>query len=234
MIEIIPTNTCPPDLKELERRSREFAEYARDVQLDVDDGIFAPALSWPYLNGQWDELERMAVDRAALPLTDQLKYEVHLMVQEPARIGELLARVGCKRIIAHIETFENASVTDAFFAWKSAGASEVGLAILIDTPLSMLIPHIEKCDVVQMMSIAKLGSQGAAYEPRVIDRIAELHAQYPRLTIGIDGGVSESNIADLVRAGATRFGVGSALSKADNPKSAYKKLQALAESATER
>jgi pentose-5-phosphate-3-epimerase len=81
------------------------------------------------------------------------------------------------------------------------------------------------------MSIAQLGKQGAAFEPRIIPRIEELRAMYPSTTIAIDGGVSEKNIAELVRAGATRFGVGSAISKASDPKVAYENLKTLAENA---
>lgn len=232
MIEIIPTNTCPPNFAELSSRSESFAKFAEQVQLDIDDGVFAPVISWPYQGGQWTELEEMATRAQALPCSDILKYETHLMVEDPFHIGELLARVECSRVIAHIESFENAeSVKDAYLAWKSAGAKEVGLAILIETPLSNLDTSIHLCDVVQIMSIAKLGSQGAKFDGRAISRIQELHAKYPELTIAVDGGVSESNIAGLVRAGARRFGVGSAISKSNDPASAYARIKTAAENA---
>ncbi|MDO8481777.1 MAG: hypothetical protein Q7S75_01690 [bacterium] len=232
MIEIIPTNTCPPNFAELSSRSKSFAKFAQQVQLDLDDGVFAPEISWPYQNGQWTELEDMAVRAQKLPYADILKYEVHLMVEDAFHIGELMARVGCARVIPHIETFENEnSAKDAFLAWKTAGAKEVGLAILIDTPLSILDEVISLCDVVQIMSIAKLGYQGAQFDARAISKIQELHAKYPDLTIAVDGGVSESNIADLVRAGARRFGVGSAISRSADPAGAYSQIKARAESA---
>ena len=231
-IEIVPTNTCPPNFVELSNRSESFARFSSQVQLDIDDGVFAPVISWPYQNGQWTELEEMATRAQALPYSDILKYETHLMVEDPFHIGELLARVGCRRVIAHIESFDNAeSVKDAFLAWKSAGAKEVGLAILLDTPLSSLAESIKLCDVVQIMSIAKLGSQGAQFDARAIGRIQELHAKYPDLMIAVDGGVSELNIAELVRAGARRFGVGSAISRSNDPASAYLRIKLVAENA---
>ncbi|MEK7106927.1 MAG: hypothetical protein AAB899_01950, partial [Patescibacteria group bacterium] len=185
-----------------------------------------------YREGQWIEIEAMAKAGQKLPFSEKLKYEAHLMVQEPVRIGELLARANCTRIIAHIEVFEDAqAVRNAFSKWKDAGAMEFGMALLIDTPLTSLDSCISDCDVVQLMSIATLGKQGAPYDPRVIGRIAELHERNPELTISIDGGISEKNIADLARAGARRFGVGSALSKSKNPAESYARLKALAESA---
>ena len=113
--------------------------------------------------------------------------------------------------------------------WKGAGASEVGLTLLMDTPLDVVGPIAIECDVVQLMSIAKLGHQGMPFEPGVVKRIKDLHARYPDLIIEVDGGVSKANIVDLVHAGATRFGVGSAISKAPDPKAAYGELLALAE-----
>ncbi len=238
MIEIIPTNTCPPDFAELARRSEAFAKFAQWVQLDIDDGVFAPEISWPYQSGQWAELEEMAASgfgkltasAKALPYSVTLKYEAHLMVDDPLRIGELLARVGCERVLAHIEAFgKPQGAKDAFLAWKSAGAKETGLAILIDTPLSALDALVPVCDAVQIMSIAKLGYQGASFDSRAIGRIKELRAKYPELTIEVDGGVSEANIAELVQAGARRFGVGSAISRSNDPASAYARIKTAAE-----
>lgn len=232
MIEIIPTNTCPPDLAELGRRTEQFAGYASHVQLDIDDGKFAPVTSWPYFDGQWQALEEMMGRAEMLPGADRIEYETHLMVEDPIRLGGLLARAGCRRVIPHIEALRDPRAAHAaFYAWRQAGAREIGLAILIDTPLSDLEPLVRECEVVQIMSIATLGAQGAPYDPRATERIAELHAKYPRLIIAVDGGVSEKNIEELARAGTTRFGVGSAISKAPDPKTAYEALKSLAESA---
>jgi ribulose-phosphate 3-epimerase len=231
MIEIIPTNTCPPDIAELSRRSAAFAAYAADVQLDISDGKFTPVTSWPYGAGQWHELEEVAA-KAALPQKDAIRYETHLMIENPRECGELLARAGVPRIMAHLEAFESPeSARAALRAWKEAGAREVGLALLIDTPLGRLAPLAAELDCVLVMSIPRLGAQGAPFDARAYDRIKELRASYPSLTIAVDGGVSEGNIAELARAGARRFGVGSAISKASDPKAAYEKLKALAEGA---
>jgi len=232
MIEIIPDNTCPPDFAELSRRSKEFAEFSPRVQLDVGDGAFVPARSWPYGEGQLSELKVLADRSEGLPYAEKILYEAHIMAQKPQEVGVLLARAKAQRIIGHIETFASANeARDALAAWRSAGAKEVGFSLLLDTPLSVVAPLVSECDVVQLMAIAKLGYQGAQFEPRIFDRIREVRAAYPDLIVEIDGGVSESTIADLVRAGATRFSVGSAISKAIDPKAAYEHLKSIAESA---
>ncbi len=234
MIEIIPTNTCPPDLAELSKRSALFAQFSECVQLDVSDGLFTAERSWPYGEGQWTELETLAACSSKLFSEGGVKYETHLMVEEPRELGLRLAEAGIQRIIGHVEAFaDEKEIHSALDAWRSVGASEVGLAMLLDTPFPVIEPMVQACDVVQVMSIATLGRQGAAFDMRVIARIEELHAGYPDLVVAVDGGVSEKNIAELVRAGATRFGVGSAITKAADPKAAYQHLKTIAESALE-
>jgi ribulose-phosphate 3-epimerase len=224
-VDIIPTNTCPSDLTELAQRTASLAAFASQVQLDICDGVFAPTISWPYHEGQWDELESMAAARRPLPLGGTVRYEAHLMVQDPLRIGELLARMGCPRILAHVEAFADASATrDACAVWKAAGASEVGIALLIDTPLSALDPLVQDVDEVLLMAIPTIGAQGAPFDERVFARIAQVRARHPDLLVAIDGGVSLTNIAGLSAAGVSRFGVGSAISKALDPSSAYAAL----------
>jgi len=232
MVEIIPTNTCPPDLAELSRRSELIASFSPAVQLDVSDGKFTAETSWPFCAGQEAEQAQLAEGSLALPHIEKLAYEAHLMVEEPLEIGSALIRAGASRIIAHMEAFaDEREILHALALWKGAHGSEVGLALLLDTPLLLVDAYVAQCDVVQLMSIATLGYQGAPYEPRVIPRIKELREKYPELTIEIDGGVSEKNVADLALAGARRFGVGSAIMKASDPASAYENLKNLAQSA---
>jgi pentose-5-phosphate-3-epimerase len=228
MNEIFLTNTCPPDLAELTRRSEAFTHYAVNVQLDVCDNVFAPALSWPYAPGQWRELERLASGEK-LPYADSLFYECHLMVQDPRELGCLLAKAGCRRIIPHVESFADASAARAALAaYREAGAHEIGVALLLETPLSVVEPLADELNAVQLMSIRTLGAQGAPFDSAIFGRVEELHRKHPDLVISIDGGVSETAIQDLVRAGASRFGIGSAIMKKPDPATAYQQLLTLA------
>lgn len=232
MIEILPTNTCPPDYPELVRRARVYAHFSAHIHIDVSDGRFTPVTSWPYGEGQWSELERMADRRESLPLAQPVRYEAHLMVKDPLRIGTFMARIGVRRVIGHAECFVDAhAVKEAFSAWRAGGAEEVGLAFLIDTSLSILDQYAPMCDTVLMMSIPTLGKQGAPFDERIYERIRTVHEAHPELVIAVDGGVGESNIAKLAEAGATRFGVGSAIMRASDPALAYTHLRKLAQDA---
>lgn len=231
-IEILPTNTCPLDYPELVRRSKAFGLFSPHIHLDVSDGKFTPVTSWPYLEGQWAELEKMADRREVLPLAKIARYEAHMMVQDPLRVGSYMARIGCRRIIGHLESFGGShTVKEAFSAWRAGGAEEVGLALLIDTQLSSLDEYASQCDEVLLMSIPTIGKQGAPFDERIYDRIHQVHDKYPDLAIGVDGGVSAENIAMLVKAGASRFGVGSAITKNPEPAETYAYLLELANAA---
>lgn len=199
--------------------------FAPAIHIDVDDAVFAPLFTWPYsAPGAFGAFDLKSVTG--------LTADVHLMVQNPESIGLEFIRAGAACVMGHVEVFTSAAEAQrVLHAWRSAGASEVGLAILFNTPLEGMEPFISNCDVVHMMSIDRIGTQGIPYNPSAPARIADFHARYPRATISVDGGVSENNIVDLVRAGASRFGVGAAISKAPDPKAAYGRLKSLAESA---
>lgn len=219
MIEIIPT-VVPHTFEDVERAAERAALLgASALHIDITDGVFAPSTTW-------------LPDGERLTPRDGFIYEAHLMVSLPKEVGLACIRAGMRRIIGHIEAMDGKA--EAIFRdWRAAGAEEVGLGVLFATPLPELLPHIAGCDVVQMMSIGTIGVQGIPYEPGAPARIAELHAAFPQLLIADDGGVSEGNIAELARAGVSRFCIGSALSRAGDPSAAYARLLSLAENAVQ-
>ena len=223
-IEIVPTSV--PGTKDmLTDAAQTISAFAPSIHVDIDDGIFVPYLTWPYTAAGTFQL-------SDLPIPKELFVEIHLMVQTPRQIGIELARLGAARIIAHVESFDSSDdARGALDAWKQNGAKEVGLGMLFDTSLEVMQSLSGACDVVQLMSIATIGTQSIPFDPRAPERIAAFHEKYPNVRIGVDGGVGESNIAALVKAGATRLSVGSAIMKTTDPAASYKKLFVLANAA---
>lgn len=200
----------------------EEIEHVRDgairIQIDVMDGHLVPSFSFPY--------NKTMLSDQLLPYTDTIVYEVHLMVQHPQEVGSRFIRAGASAVIAQLEGFRVDEAPRVYALWKSEGA-ETGVSVMLDTPLEHVYPLIENghVSVVQVMSIARVGFQGESFDPRALMRIEELRGRYPDVTIEVDGGVSEKNIEALLDAGATRFGVGSAVMKADKPSEALASLQ---------
>ncbi|MDO8505768.1 MAG: hypothetical protein Q7S48_04290 [bacterium] len=83
--------------------------------------------------------------------------------------------------------------------------------------------HKGLVDCVLFMTVYP-GQNGAPFQPKVIPKIASFHTAYSNIPIEVDGGVSEQTLPALLKAGVTRFAVGSAIWSAPDPLLAYKKL----------
>ena len=220
-VEILPA-LMPDSFEHLGALAATVSAFAPSAQIDIMDGEFVPSVSWPYS----EHAQLAEVGRVRLPRWEHIAYEVHLMVADPRDAGTLFARAGARRILGHIETLGHVNdALETFRQWRDAGAHEVGASLLLDTPVSELHGLMDAIEVVQVMSIARVGYQGNPFDERAIDRIRALRAQYPHIDIAVDGGVSEENAAALVRAGANRLSVGSAIMRAKDPASAYVALR---------
>ncbi len=212
MIEIIPT-VVPQSFDDIIAAKARYFAFSKNMHIDAVDGIFAPNRTWMPLSGE------------KLPEAASILYEAHLMIDNPLSYGVSFARAGAKRIIAHVESFNNAECAqEAFDMWQKAGAKEVGVAINFDTRLEELAPYAVLCDFVHVMTIRTIGKQGAPFEEDSIARVADLHLRYPGMTISVDGGAGADSIPRLEEAGATRFCVGTALAKAKDPAKEYSHL----------
>lgn len=192
---------------------------AERIQIDVMDGQLVPSFSFPY--------NKTMLANQTLPHANDIHFEAHLMVQHPQEVGIRFIHAGARSIIAQIEGFRVGEASRVYNIWKEAGAVETGVSLMLDTPIEHVYPLIENGDValVQVMSIARIGFQGEAFDSRALMRIQELKERYPNVTIAVDGGVSADNLETLLDAGATQFGIGSAIMRAENPSEALTQLQ---------
>tara|TARA_B100000745_G_scaffold209345_1_gene138443 strand:+ start:17418 stop:18128 length:711 start_codon:yes stop_codon:yes gene_type:complete len=204
-----------------------IADVATHIQIDVMDGQLVPPFSFPY--------NKTTLDTQQLPHTDSIQFAAHLMVQHPQEVGLRFIHAGVQRVVAQIEGFRTGEVARVCDEWKLAGA-EVMLSIMLDTPLDQVTDFVEAgvVDAVQVMSIAQIGYQGRAFDERALIRIRELRERYADVIIAVDGGVGEHNLKRLFDAGATVFGVGSAIMKADDPRQTLAHLQNLLDSYAQR
>ncbi len=217
---IIP-GILPVDFAEIESYASRCAAFTDWLQIDIADGRFAKSLTWPFRAAPG--LSEISANR----LPQIISCEMHLMTEEPGALGEMFARAGARRIIGHIEAFaDESNVLAALRLWKQAGAQEVGLSVMLGTPLQKLEHVIAECGVVQLMSFKDedLGYQGRPFDDRALDRIEELHAMYPELMVAVDGGVSEAVLENVVRAGANRIVMGGVLKNSSEPEKLYARL----------
>ncbi len=209
-VEIIPA-ILPKDFAELEEKIGLVRDFVKTVQIDVCDGQFTPAPSWPYKKRD-DTFEKMLTEEEGLPGWEKLNFEIDLMANKPETVVEDWVRAGATRIIIHVEA--TGSVTEAVD--MLTGRVEVGLALNIDTPIDVIEHYKEKIQFVQCMGITHVGFQGQDFDERVIEKVKAVKAMYPSLTVSVDGGVSLETGPLLIKAGVDRLIVGSAIFNSDN------------------
>lgn len=207
---------------EHEQLAQSLRGVAKEFQIDLVDGIFVDATSWPFME---PKVEWVKLLHKFSKTAEQYLVEFDCMIIEPERYLDTLVEVGAKRMIVHLGSTD--AVMDCIAHAKAHGY-QLGLALTNDIPLSELNPFLPHIGFVQLMGIAVVGAQGQAFDVRTVPRVEELRAAHPTLEIAVDGSVNEDTIPILKKAGVNRFAPGSAIAKAANPAAAYRELFQLA------
>ena len=174
------------------------AEY---VHIDVMDGAFVPSISFG-----------MPVIKSIRPCTSRV-FDVHLMVEEPVRYVKEFADCGADIITVHAEACVHLDRT-------VEAIRELGLrpAVALNpaTDLGVLDYILPKLDMVLAM-LVNPGFGGQKLIPYTIGKIRELrHIVEKRglaTDIEVDGGVTLSNVAEILEAGANVIVSGSSVFK---------------------
>ena len=183
------------------------------LHLDVMDGVFVPNISFgtPLI----ESLRRVS----------NIPFDVHLMIVEPERYIERFIDAGADWVTVHVEAC--ADVTVALDTIRLRG-KRVGLSLKPNTPLESILPYLDKCDYILVMTVEP-GYGGQALIPSVLDKIKALRAEIDRrglaLDIEVDGGVNMKTAHDVIAAGANILVAGSAVFGAENPAEAVEFLR---------
>jgi ribulose-phosphate 3-epimerase len=208
-MEIIPA-IVPKNFWDLKGKLEQLEGLTEWVQLDITDGRFAPETTW---SNTGDLAE----------IGGQIKFEIHLMVNKPEEVVADWLGVA-DRLIIHLESTDQLeTILDSF----APHHNEIGVALLLDTPLAALKPYRGKIGTVQLMSIVQIGHQGELFDQRVLDRILELRSDQPEIRIQVDGGMNPDTIKLVTEAGADAAVVGSAIWESEDVAAAIMKLRAV-------
>lgn len=221
MTEIIPA-ILPKDFAEVVDKVSYVVGMADSVQIDVCDGQFVHNPTWPYRKPD-DNFEKILREEEGLPNWEELDYEIDLMANKPEERVDEWVVAGAARIIIHVEA--TGDVAKAIGILE--GRCEIGLALGMDTPLTVIEPYREKIQFIQLMGIDNVGFQHQPFDDGVLGRIKEARIMYPGLPISIDGGVSLETAPGLIEAGADRLVVGSAIFDHENVAEAIQKFKGL-------
>jgi len=198
-------------LRKMVQSMRGVAEWA---QVDIMDGEFVPSRSIGW----------QAVKAAKLPFD----WEAHLMVKEPETYFSGFKAARARRVVFHFEAVSDPCTVIA--AARKLGL-DVGLAINPGTPVSAVAEYLSLLDSVLLLSVNP-GFYGAKFIPEVLDKVGEIRALAPELSIGIDGGIKDANILEVASSGVDDICVGSGIFLGADPVACYRHLQAVVDAVT--
>lgn len=194
----------------------DFANLQRDIEMlnsseadwfhiDIMDGVFVPNISFgmPVLE---------AITKHAKKTID-----VHLMIVDPDRYIKTFKNLGADILTVHYEACTHLHRT--LQAIKAEGM-KAGVALNPHTNVSLLEDVIQDIDLVCIMSVNP-GFGGQSYIENTYKKVAQLKQLIAKnnaaTLIEIDGGVTNKNAAELVRAGADALVAGNYVFKAEDP-----------------
>ncbi|TGY98309.1 ribulose-phosphate 3-epimerase [Petralouisia muris] len=176
------------------------AEY---VHIDVMDGAFVPSISFG-----------MPLIQSIRPCSGRI-FDVHLMVEEPIRYIQEFADCGADMITVHAEACVHLDRTVETIREKGIRPA---VALNPATSLSVLEYILPSLDMVLLMTVNP-GFGGQKFIPYSFEKIRELrHIIEERglnTDIEVDGGVTLSNVEEILKAGANVIVSGSAVFQGD-------------------
>lgn len=189
------------------------------VHVDVMDNHFVPNLTFG----------TQMVER--IQATSPVPLDVHLMISDVDRWGPGYAELGAASVTFHLE-----AATDpvALARRLRSIGSRAGVAVKPATPVEGLFDVLDEFDQILVMTVEPgFGGQSfmADQMPKLRRLADEARRRGSSVWLQVDGGISESTIAQAAEAGADTFVAGSAVFGAADPDAAIASLRDRAQGA---
>ena len=160
------------------------------IHVDVMDGHFVPNIS------MGPSIVKSVRDRTSIP------FDVHLMIDPIEPYIEEFIKAGANIISIHPEA--NDDIDKCIDKIKSHNV-KAGLAINPDTEWEVVLPFLDKLDIIVVMSVHP-GFGGQKFIPAALEKLKLLRKKiddsHPHIELEIDGGVNFENIESILEAGA--------------------------------
>jgi ribulose-phosphate 3-epimerase len=188
---------------------------ARVFHFDAGDGHFIPEITIGPI---------VLASIAPLVRGWGARLDCHLMVSEPERHFEAVAKAGGDSVTFHVEACD--APVRAIAHARSLGLG-VGVALNPETAVEDAVAAADGADLVLCMSIHP-GYSGQAFMPEAPGRIARLRELLHADTrVQVEGGINGDTIVVARDAGADLLVSGSAIFWNDDPAAAFRRLAEL-------
>ena len=160
------------------------------IHVDVMDGHFVPNIS------MGPSIVKSIRGKTLIP------FDVHLMIDPIEPYIDDFIKAGADIISIHPEANDN--IEKCIDKIKSNNV-KAGLAINPDTNWEVVIPFLDKLDMIVVMSVHP-GFGGQKFIPSALEKLKLLRKKidetHPHIELEIDGGVNFDNIESILKAGA--------------------------------
>lgn len=202
-IKIAPS-ILSADFSEMGAAVKKLEKSGADmIHCDVMDGSFVAPITFG-----------AQMVKNVRPLT-KLPLDVHLMIEHPKSQIKFFVDAGADIITVHYGACAKISQTylrETLEEIKSLGV-KCGAVVNPDVPVENIFPVFGLCDMVLLMSVFP-GYGGQKYIAEVTPKIAKAREYArsigkPDMDVEVDGGVTEANCAEIIKAGANVLVAGS-------------------------
>src|SRR3989344_6958098 len=152
------------------------------------------------------------------------------MVADAAENFDLYMKLGPKRMIFHLGAQKDIKEFEDFLEGMDMYIRdnvELGLAFKPSDDLSVVSKLSHKVDFLHCMGSDRIGFQGEPFSDKALENIKTLKKNLDGVTVSVDIGVNLQNAEALLRAGADRLCVGSAIWKSPDPLGTLQTLHSL-------
>jgi len=160
------------------------------IHVDVMDGHFVPNIS------MGPSIVKSVRGRTSIP------FDVHLMIDPIEPYIDDFVKAGANIISIHPEA--NDDIEKCIDKIKSNNV-KAGLAINPDTNWEVVMPFLDKLDIIVVMSVHP-GFGGQKFISSALEKLKllrkKINETHPHIELEIDGGVNFENIDSILKAGA--------------------------------
>ena len=149
--------------------------------------------------------------------------EAHLMVEDPLKYIDDLAKKGFKKVIFHYEALKDESTIFKTIGIIKKEKMVPAIAINPETSVAKIKPFLNKIKSVTVLTVNP-GFYGSRFLPSQLKKIKEIKKIDKKIKVEVDGGIDDKTAKKAVKAGADVLISGSFLFE-QGPEQGVKKIK---------